>query len=181
MQRRIFIGIDLPGQVKKRLAQKIEKWKELPIKWLKEDNFHITLSFLGYLEDEDLSRICESISDASNDTDMFDIELDKIELGPEKGKDARLVWFSGQSNEELKNLQQKIEKTLGIFKAEKKEFYPHVTMGRIRKNKWQALEIIPEIDEDFKVSIPVEEVSVFDSRSEETAGKFAIIESCSLR
>lgn len=180
MQRRIFVGIDLPSQVKKRLAEKIEKWKGLPIKWIKSDNFHITLSFLGYLEDEDLSRICASVRKATKNIQAFDIELNKIELGPTKGKDARLVWFSGEASEELRKLQEDIEKSLKSFKIDKKEFRPHVTLGRISKNKWQILDLIPEVEESFKVSLPIYNVSIFDSRSEETAGEFIEIESCSL-
>ncbi|MCK9379027.1 MAG: RNA 2',3'-cyclic phosphodiesterase [Candidatus Moranbacteria bacterium] len=181
MQRRIFVGIDLPSQVKKRLAEKVEKWKSLPIKWIKEDNFHITLSFLGYLEDEDLSKICQSVRVATKNIDAFDIELSKIELGPEKGKNARLVWFSGKASEELKKLQEEIEKSFGSFKIDKKEFHPHVTLGRIRKNKWQILDSFPEVEENFRISLPVDSVSIFDSRSEETAGEFIEIESCPLK
>jgi len=181
MQRKIFVGIDLPVKVKKRLVEKIEKWEKLPIKWIKEDNFHITLVFLGYIEDVDLSRICASISDAVKDIDTFDVNLDKIELGPTQGREARLVWFSGQASEELKNLQREIEKAIGIFSAEKKEFYPHVTLGRIRAGKWKTLKEIPKIEESFKVSLSVDSVSIFDSHSEETAGKFIAIENCYLQ
>jgi len=180
MQRRIFVGIDLPKTVKKRLGEKIQKWSDLPIKWIKEDNFHITLAFLGYIEDEDLGRICEDISRAVENLEAFDVELDVIELGPQKGREARLVWFSGKASEELKKLQEEIEKALGSFKIEKKEFHPHVTVGRIRKNKWQTLPDAPEIQEVFRVSIPVENVTVFDSRSEETSDKFVAIETCPL-
>jgi len=154
MQRRIFIGIDLPQIVKKRLYQRIEKWQGLPIKWSKEENFHITLSFLGYLYDEVIFDVCRKVRKATSNFDSFDINLEQIELGPNL-ENPKLIWLTGVANENLKQLQENLEKELGIFQSEKKAFHPHVTVGRIRKKKWEVIPEKPEIYEKFSVSIPV--------------------------
>ena len=49
MSNRIFIAVNLPENVKKKLAEYEENWLDLPIRWTKKENLHITLVFLGYL------------------------------------------------------------------------------------------------------------------------------------
>lgn len=181
MQRKIFIGVDLPGEVKKRLIQKIEKWEDLPIRWSREENLHLTLSFLGHVDDELLSGICESVRDAVENMEMFDVELNKVELGPTQDKNAKLVWFTGEASESLKILSENIEKELGIFKDSKKVFKPHITLGRVQKYNWQKLETTPDVSEDFSVLLPVESVQVFESMVLDGSRKFEIIDNCELK
>lgn len=180
MQRKIFIGIDLPPMIKRRLMQKIEKWQEFPVRWSREKNLHITLSFLGYVDDELLVDICEEVGMACVNFNAFDIDLDIIKLGPKQEDVPKMFWVTGKPNKELKRLQENIEKELGIFQAEKKKFCPHITLGRIRKFKWQELNEIPQINEEFKISVPIDNVEIFESRLENGKRKFAVIESCSL-
>lgn len=180
MQRKIFIGISLPDDVKKRLNQKIEKWRGLPIKWPKEDNFHVTLSFLGFVKDDNLADICLDVKRAVENFESFDIEFERIELGPDV-KNPRLVWFTGTVSEELKKLQSDIEKALNIFVSEKKLFRPHITLGRISKFKWETLPEIPVIEENFKISISVEKVEIFESKIENGKRVYDILESCELK
>jgi 2'-5' RNA ligase len=180
MQRRIFIGISLPENVKKRIRQKIEKWQELPIKWKKDEDFHVTLSFLGFVEDSALPDVCKAVKNAVSERESFEIAFEKIELGPNIEK-PNLVWLIGEASEELKKLQEEIEKSLDIFISEKKVFRPHITLGRISKYKWETLPEIPKIEESFKISIPVENVEIFESRMEKRKRRYDILEVCPLK
>jgi len=180
MKRKIFIGIDLPGEVKKRLMQKIDKWKDLPIKWSREENLHLTLSFLGHVDDELIYSICDSIKEAVANMEMFDVVLNKIELGPTQDEDARVVWFTGEASKALKLLAENIEKELEIFRDSKKIFRPHITLGRIQKYNWQKLEKKPNISENFSVLLPIESVQVFESAIIDGKRKFSVIDNCEL-
>lgn len=180
MQRRIFIGISLPDNVKKRLDQRILKWKELPIKWSLPDNFHITLSFLGFVDDESLAGICLAIKEAVDNFESFDIDFKGIGLGPDPD-DPRMIWLFGGANEELRKLQVEIEKSMDTFVSEKKEFRPHITLGKIDKGKWKMLPEKPKIEEILKISIPVESVDVFESKIEKGRTRYTVLESCELK
>ncbi|MCX6765883.1 MAG: RNA 2',3'-cyclic phosphodiesterase [Candidatus Moranbacteria bacterium] len=178
-QRRVFIGINLPNQVKKRLAQKIEKWRDLPVRWTLEENLHITLAFLGYIEDSVLPDVCSAVREASCQFHGFDLELSKITFGPNVNQ-IRMVWAVGEPNEELKLIQEEIEKRLKIFEREKREFRPHVTLGRIRKEKWARLPETPAIDEKINLLVPVESIEILESVMEEGKRKYLLLESCPL-
>lgn len=179
MKRKIFISLNLPNRTKKRLIKATEKWQDLPIKWSKEENLHITLLFLGFIDDDSTYAICEKVARVSRAEEIFDVEFNSIELGPIAG-DPRMVWVSGKASENLKNLVEKIEKELGIFTNSKKEFRPHITLGKIRKNRWEELPEKPVIKKDFPLVISVETVDVMASNFEGDGMEYAIIESCEL-
>jgi 2'-5' RNA ligase len=176
IQRKIFIGIDLPQQVKKRLSQKIEVWKDLPVKWSREDNFHLTLFFIGHIDDESLLEICEKVQIALSNLSSFDVSLQEISIGPNAQKPQR-IWLTGEANEQLRELEESIAKEIGIFVSERKEFCPHVTLGRIQVERWKNLPETPEIKEKFSVSIPVENVEIFESVMNQGKKKYLSIES----
>ena len=118
-KRKLFIEIKVPGSVKKRLQEKIEKWKDLPVKWTKKENIHITLLFLGYVDETALPGMCYKVSEVADQFGVFDLNFNMIEIGPIPEK-PRMIWFSGEASEELKNLHQELQKTLGMFQAERK-------------------------------------------------------------
>jgi RNA 2',3'-cyclic 3'-phosphodiesterase len=179
MKRKIFISINLLARTKKSLIRATEEWQDLPVKWVKEPNLHITLEFLGHVLDDVIPEICEKIDEAVADTEIFDLEFEKICLGPSK-VESRMIWLAGNASEELKNLCEKIEKALDIFSSSKKSFRPHITLGKIRQHKWQALEETPVIDKNFPLTTTVESVDIMASEFEGDGMEYTIIQSCPL-
>ncbi|EKE16317.1 MAG: hypothetical protein ACD_11C00020G0022 [uncultured bacterium] len=175
-KRKIFIEIGIPSKLRKKLTEKVEKLRELPVKWTKPENLHITLMFLGYVDESVIPEICLKVSQTASEAESFDLSFDKIELGPNPDK-AQMIWFSGEANDDLKNLYQEIEKELGIFHIEKKLFRPHITLGKIKKEKWEALKEAPVIQEEFKTFVPVENIFVMGSVSGQ---EYEVIEDCPL-
>lgn len=180
MKRKIFLNIAIPPKVRRRFLSSVEKWTDLPVKWTKEANLHVTLLFLGYVETEDLPGICEKIRQATEDHDIFDLDFEGIGLAPDPD-DPQYVWAIGQASEELKDLREDVEKALGSFTHELKSFRPHVTIGRIRANKWSELPEKPAIDLKFSLAIPVEAVEVMASDFGEGDSEYSVIEACPLK
>jgi len=180
MKRKIFISINIPDKVKKRLVLTTEKWKDLPVKWTKEANLHVTLFFLGHIDDESAAKVCSVVQEIVENEDVFDLDMEKIELAPSK-EDPQMIWLTGQPSEELRDIHEKIEKALGIFKSEKKIFRPHITLGRIRKHKWEALKEKPEISENFSLIVSVESIDIMASDFGDGQNEYTLIEACPLR
>jgi len=179
MKRKIFISVNIREKDKRRLAKTIEIWHDFPVKWTKEQNFHVTIAFLGHIADDSIGEICEKVRNTVKNNDIFDLEFYEIILGPTAEK-PQLVWLNGKISDELRILQENIEKSLGIFVASKKIFRPHITLGRIRKNKWEAFKTTPRIFSKFSLIVPVESIEVMASDFSSDGPEYTILESCPL-
>ncbi len=180
MRRKIFVSINLPERDKKRLACAIGEWRNLPVKWVRESNLHITLLFLGFIPDEDLLEICQKVARAAEHSEIMDLSFKKIEFAPHNGN-PKVIWLVGEASEGLKSLQENIEKALGIFNSGKKKFRPHVTLGRIRAQKWTKLPEKPTIEKKFSVNVAVESVDIMASDFSGDSQEYSTIESCLLK
>ena len=180
-KRRVFIAINLPEDIKKKLAGYKEKWPELPIKWTKENNVHITLAFLGYIADEELINICEAVKEAAFKHFSFSVNLFKICYGPTDKKPPRMVWAVGEKSEEFASLKENLDKSLAI--SEKRQFSPHVTLGRIRKWEWQRIEPEErsEVDEEIGLSFSVDSIELMESVLKRGGPEYTILESYNLK
>ncbi len=180
-QRKIFLGVSIPRDVSKRLARKMEQWQDLPFRFTKEGNMHITLLFLGHVLDESVAKICLQVEEVCRNIQAFDVDLNTITLVPEQGMNAKQLWFMGEANEELRQLRVALEKELSMFSSEKKVFRPHVTLGRVRQNLWQELPQIPEMNDSLSVFLPIDSVIVYESVFQKGEGlAYEVLAECPL-
>lgn len=182
-QRKIFIGVSLPEHVKKRLMTRIEQWKNLPIRWSYGENLHMTLLFIGYINDEAVAEICANTRRVAEETEGLDIRFGKITFGPDNDN-PRMLWLSGEADEKLKNFVASLEEGLGVARTFRNVFRPHVTLGRIRQTAWQSAgwrTKKPDISGNFPVSLSVDAVEIIESTLENGKRKFITLESCPLK
>ncbi len=188
MRHRLFIAINLPEEIKRKLSEYEGKWPELPIRWTKGENLHITLIFLGYLLDEELLEICKITKEVASRNQSFSINLNKICYGPPKKMPPRMAWVNGEKSREFTALKNDLEKSLGIsegvsFSPEKRVFSPHITLGRIRAWEFRQLEIEerPEVNEDIDLSFEVNSIEVMESQLKRGGPNYAVLESAPLK
>ena len=162
MRHRIFIAINLQEDIKKKLADYQNKWPELPCRWTKKENLHITLEFLGYLTDEEILEAIEKTKETASKQEPYFIALNKIVYGPPQ-KPPRMVWAIGDKIREF-NLS------------------PHLTLGRLRQWEFNKMEIEerPEINEEINLTFEVNSIEVMESELKRTGPKYIILESCPL-
>lgn len=165
-KRRLFIGIPLSDALRKRLGRDMASWepaKEALI-LTPPENLHVTLFYLGFVEEEAVPEICRKAGEACEAIPSFELDFTETVLmdGPERPK---MIWLSGEASEPLKNLREAIEKVFASFVTEKKSFRPHVTLAKIKKAKWQKLPEKPKLKEKVSFVEPVDAISVFESLS----------------
>lgn len=143
MKRRIFIAINLPEDIKKKLLEFRKKWDFLDVRWTKRDSLHLTLVFIGYVSDEEVYEICKITKEIAQKYEPFFINFEKILYGPpskdelSSGKPPRMIWLEGRASEELSKIKQSLENALtssekvAPFKIERRPFSPHITLARI--------------------------------------------------
>jgi 2'-5' RNA ligase len=188
MRRRIFIAINLPEKIKEELISFQEKYSELPARWVKKENLHITLAFLGYLRDEDLPKIIEITKKVAKNHYPFLIKILKVSYGPPKISPPRMVWAIGEKNEALWRLQENLKNALIEMKIPQLEeeegrgFIPHITLARIRKWEFKQMEPEekPEIDEDVEFSFEVKSIEIMESHLKRGGAEYTVLESIPL-
>jgi 2'-5' RNA ligase len=146
---RTFIAVDFPTQVIEKIngLQKTLYGSALSaIRWIKPENIHMTLKFLGEVELAKIQIIENYLNIIANEIQPFHINLDGIGAFPNWGH-PRIIWISIEKSEPLLLLAKMIEenmRNLG-FQKEIRPFSPHLTIGRIRDNVFledlQILEI----------------------------------------
>jgi len=184
-KRRIFLAVNLPDSVKKKLLEFQRAWADLPVRWTKENNLHITLVFIGYVGDEEMLEICRLAREVTQKYQPFEIKLKRICLGP-PNRPARMIWLEGERSPTLGQLKNDLENTLldsagsGYSHLENRVFQPHITLARIRQPEWQYLSVKPKIDKEISLVFPVISIEIMESHLSRQGPDYAILESVEL-
>ncbi len=179
MKRRLFIAINLPEDIKNKLINSRRKWEDLPVRWTLKTNLHITLIFIGHVDNDETYKICNIVKEIARQSNPFNILLKRIVLGP-PNKFPRMFWVEGEKNEEMANLKNSLEESLLMSESRAHLPHTHITLGRIKQGQWRELNPLPEINEEFDFSFPVETIEVMQSNLKRTGAEYSVLESVEL-
>ncbi|HDD43966.1 MAG TPA: RNA 2',3'-cyclic phosphodiesterase [Candidatus Desulfofervidus auxilii] len=134
---RTFIAIPLPENVIESLTDLIEKLKPIlpKVSWVKPHNIHLTLKFLGNIQENETLKIKQAIEESSFKIKYFSLSGYSLSVFPNI-KRARVIWTGLKGDLDiLKKLHNDLEEKLNIlgFPKEDRAFTPHLTLGRIKK------------------------------------------------
>ena len=145
---RTFIAVDVGTIIRDRLIEmQASLAKEVAdVKWVEPDNLHLTLLFLGEVNDRDLLAVCRCVSKATADRAAFPLEVRGIGCFPNPRR-PRVLWAGiAEGAEELIALHADLEPPLleqGCYRREERRYTPHITLGRV--NDEQAAEPIAKL------------------------------------
>ncbi|MEW6309219.1 MAG: RNA 2',3'-cyclic phosphodiesterase [Bacillota bacterium] len=133
---RLFIAIALEQCVRAALAAAAKRLAATgaDVKWVEEENLHLTLKFLGEVEAGRIETLTAALTKAAAGAQAFTLSLDGLGSFPGSGA-PRVVWarvYTGAK--EAAALAARVEQAaagLG-FPREERSFSPHVTLGRRR-------------------------------------------------
>jgi 2'-5' RNA ligase len=183
-RRRTFVAINLPPHIQEKLASYKESFYDLPARWTKKENLHITLFFLGYLQDEDVVEISQILQEAARNHSPFEITLSHVMYAP-KEENPRFVWAAGESNTDLNALYNDLRSRFASFSLEPQEheYIPHVTLARISQMHFRQLEQEerPQIEESITFSFPVSTIELMESHLRKGSPIYDAIETAELQ
>ena len=126
---RLFVAVDLPEQIKDRLAQLCFG---LPnARWVKSEQLHLTVRFIGDVDSTTFRDVREALHEVN--VAPFSVQLDGVGFFPPRGK-PRVIWVGIQKSEPLVQLRNKVESVLvqtGL-EPEGRKFSPHITLARLK-------------------------------------------------
>ncbi len=100
------------------------------IAWVRPENIHLTLKFLGSIDEAGVRRAKEAL-DAIGDSAPFSLDLRGIGAFPSPAR-PRVIWIGIGRHEQVQALVDKLEARLHDLHSEDRPFSPHITIGRVR-------------------------------------------------
>lgn len=165
--KRLFVGLSLSPVLMKRLVREMEVLAEWPIIPTRKQNLHVTMLFLGFVAEENLSDIVSRLEVAVQDIPPFELHFDRIGYYPDQDEaNLTQVRLYGEEHPVLLTLRQNLDRELGYLVPEKKSFKPHVTLGKVRRGQFEALPEKPNFEKKVNFVEPVSCVSLFESTTE---------------
>ena len=166
---RIFIAVKLSSEIKLRLGEVQNKLKEsgADVKWVKPENIHLTLKFLGNVVESKLETLVKEAGEVARKFSPFKIKFSGLGTFPNL-KNPRVIWVGIESKaKELLRLSREIEENLAKleFPPEKREYKPHLTLGRVRsgQNKSRLIETISTLNIQKIGEMEVNKISIIKS------------------
>ena len=134
---RLFVALDLPDQVRHSIAELIAKLqpKSRAARWIKPENLHITLKFIGHVGNEKLSPIQSTLSSIHAEQPV-ELHFRGMGFFPNEHH-PRAFWCSIASSPNLAELAANIDRALAPLgiEAETRPFTPHLTLARFKSNE----------------------------------------------
>ncbi len=106
------------------------------INWTRPEGFHLTLKFLGNVEEDRISKIAQAIRGVTDGFSIFTVSIGEVGVFPHT-RSPRVIWVGAKSvGDDLVRLQEGIEKVLVPlgFPPQDRPFHPHLTLGRIKSD-----------------------------------------------
>jgi 2'-5' RNA ligase len=125
---RVFISINFPQSIKKEIFEIQKHLPEFEGKKTEFENLHLTLKFLGEIDEEMLKEIKERLKTIK--AREFEASINGIGIfSPEF---VRIIWLHLTNCE---GLQKEIDNCLNDLFAPEKRFMSHLTIARVKKIK----------------------------------------------
>lgn len=159
---RLFIAIDLPDDRRNGLLDLHDD--ELPARWNPPDQYHLTLRFLGDVDDAETGRLQEQLS--LIDHPPFSIEGQGLNVFPSIRKPRVLVARIDEAPGlvALYGLVSSVASDLG-FDPQRKPFNPHVTVARLKNATPRAVRSYLKEHSGFEIEpFRVDEFFLYASR-----------------
>lgn len=163
MPIRSFIALPLANRVANELGDIAAKMsyqdKSNAVRWVDQENYHITLAFLGEQSESRLEALAEQL-DHQIAQQEFQLLLSHLSPFPETR--PKLVAAMAQNTEEIRELHQQVISATNAsdMVIEKRKFIPHVTLGRYRHSRNTYAGTIPM---NVAFETIVEEVVLYES------------------
>ena len=134
---RVFVAVFPPLEVRKTAlsgALEAVRRSDDKVGWVRPENVHLTLKFLGDIREEALNDLCAALEETCRHHTPFDVGLTGLGAFPSERR-ARILWAGvGAGSERLCSLATDVDAAFAPlgFEREGRPYVPHLTLGRVR-------------------------------------------------
>lgn len=160
---RLFLAVPVPPKIRKGLAKEIEWLKstlsDWEIKWVTEENLHLTLIFLGWVPEKEVKTTTKQVEKTIQGFPSFQIVTREIT------SEKRYLWLEiAKGQKELGKLWELLGQNLSVKSSylEKRPFLPHLTVGRVKKKGKKKFPLTKTL------TFPAKQVILYESKLRKT-------------
>lgn len=183
---RAFIAIDLTSdEVRKKLVEvqdRIARTRSAKIKFVEPENLHITLKFLGEINEEQAKEIGKILEDIAKKYKKHDVKVKGVGVFPGYNY-VRVIWTGIENDEIIKKIAGDVERAMRElgFKRDR-EFVSHITIGRVKyvKDKVELMLVLKELANEEFGSFRVETIELKKSTLTPKGPIYETIKRCEL-
>jgi 2'-5' RNA ligase len=163
MEIRSFLAFELPVNIKKTVLKVTGEIRDsgLDVRWVKAENIHLTMVFLGNVKMEGIEGIEEEVRNVCPVYGSFDIALKGMGCFPNRRR-PRVLWLGLDGEiERMSHFRDGLQRALKAFgiKEEKRPFRPHLTLGRFRSTRKMGSRLEELLSEYAALESPVESLN----------------------
>ena len=186
---RTFVAVDLGKTLRDRLISLQENLAKsgADVKWVEAENLHVTLLFLGEVDERELLPVCRAVSVVCGRHERFLLSVDTVGCFPNPRR-PRVVWAGvGMGGPELVALHDALEpplEELGGYRREDRAYTPHITLGRVKSDasaEALAAAMAKKANWHGGIEIEVEEVLVMSSQLTSQGPQYTVLSRGRLR
>jgi 2'-5' RNA ligase len=178
---RLFIAIEISTEVRAAFAALIREFRAIApeAKWVRAENLHVTLKFLGVTDPSKLSAIRTSLA-AVRSTQPVTLDFRGLGFFPNE-KRPKVFWVGMQASSNLKALVADVDEAthkLG-FPLEDRPFTPHLTLARFNPPSLHPKLAAPARDNASRTfgSLTTREFHLIESRLKPAGAEYTTLQS----
>ncbi len=158
---RLFVAAILPESLKDILHEQLKNFEHPDIRFLPQQNLHLTLFFIGNVPVSSIESIKTTIRNIAQEHKPFTLQFAQTEPGPHTRK-PRLIWARFDPHPAFEQLNKELTEQLSTHSSSSKKPLPHITLARFRKDKPAPKNLTAIISKD-PVELAVNAISLWQS------------------
>lgn len=170
---RLFFGLEIPVEIKDRLLN--VRAAVSGAKWQSAEQLHLTLLFLGHVNEERIAAVCDEAGQIQ--MDPFGLEVAGTGCFGQLQR-PRNLWAGVQPAAPVAELHETLKvrmDNLG-FVTESRAFRPHITLARFKRRPWSVGNLLAQHGQSVFGQFPVNQFALFESRQGPVGSVYTVIE-----
>lgn len=185
---RCFVAIQVQRTAKAELTKAVGKLKRQfddQVRWMGDDQLHLTLRFIGNLNSQELLQVCTQLHRLKSGVQHVSVPLSGMGVFPQSGP-PRVVWAGiSDADGSIRNIHNQLNACLAEigFPAEGRNYTPHITLGRARNHTDEdALRTaLQDVGETLSEPIEAGSIGLFATEKSTRSVQYACLDRIALR
>jgi 2'-5' RNA ligase len=166
---RLFLGIEIPDELKHELGEYVSLIKNREKGWEKTHDYHLTLFFIGEIPKEQLPVIQAKMN-------QIKVNPFYLQLGPLEFFNRRILYISLYPSKELERLKLEIDDVFQAWqKPHTKSFIPHITIKRWQRYEYDEIKEAMEKHPFEHQKFEVRNLTLFEAKKDLENNKYHVI------